>query len=67
LPAWTADFDCESWAQFFLKYVLSHPEVTCVIPATSDPHHLVDNMSAGTGAFPDAKARKRMREFMGSL
>ena len=60
LPAWAADFDCESWAQFFLKWVLAHPAVTCVIPATSRPEHLADNMRAGQGALPDAATRERM-------
>lgn len=60
LPPWAADFDCESWAQFFLKWVLAHPAVTCVIPATSRPEHLTDNMRAGLGALPDAATRERM-------
>jgi diketogulonate reductase-like aldo/keto reductase len=67
LPAWSAEFDCKSWGQFFLKYILGHPAVTCVIPATSKPHHLVDNMMAGIGHLPDAAMRKRMVEFMNSL
>jgi diketogulonate reductase-like aldo/keto reductase len=60
LPSWAADFDCESWAQFFLKWILAHPAVTCVIPATSRPAHLVDNMKAGQGRLPDAATRERM-------
>jgi diketogulonate reductase-like aldo/keto reductase len=60
LPPWAAELDCESWAQFFLKWILAHPAVTCVIPATSRPQHLVDNMRAGTGRLPDAAARERM-------
>ncbi|MBI2206108.1 MAG: aldo/keto reductase [Candidatus Rokubacteria bacterium] len=60
LPAWAADAGCESWAQIFLKWILAHPAVTCVIPATSKPQHLVDNMRAGTGALPDAAMRDRM-------
>lgn len=67
LPDYTAEFDCTSWAQFALKYVLSHPAVTVVIPATSKPEHLVDNMQAGYGALPDEDLRKRMRETMASL
>jgi diketogulonate reductase-like aldo/keto reductase len=67
LPGWAADFGAASWAQFFLKYVIAHPVVTCVIPATSDPVHLVDNMSAGTGRFPDARSRLFMRQHMASL
>jgi diketogulonate reductase-like aldo/keto reductase len=61
LPSWAADFDCASWAQFFLKWILAHPAVTCVIPATSRPEHLEDNMKAGLGALPDAPTRDRMR------
>ena len=61
LPEWVSEFDCESWAQFFLKYVVSHPAVTCVIPRTSNPHHLVDNLMAGFGVMPDATARVRDR------
>jgi aryl-alcohol dehydrogenase-like predicted oxidoreductase len=64
LPAWAAEFDCQSWAQFFLKYILAHPAVTCVIPATSKPKHLVDNMQAGLGRMPDAATRKKMAEFL---
>ena len=60
LPAWTAAFDCESWAQFFLKWILANPAVTCVIPATSRPAHLVDNMKAGQGTLPDTATRERM-------
>jgi diketogulonate reductase-like aldo/keto reductase len=60
LPAWAADFDCESWAQFFLKWILAHPSVTCVIPGTSRTEHLVDNMAAARGRLPDATTRERM-------
>jgi diketogulonate reductase-like aldo/keto reductase len=67
LPPWAAEFDCKSWGQFFLKYILGHPAVTCVIPATSKPQHLVDNMTAGVGRLPDAAMRKRMVEFMDKL
>ena len=67
LPRWTTEFDCASWAQFFLKYILSHPAVTCVIPATSKPKHLVDNMGAGTGRLPDQATRRRMAKFMDEL
>ena len=67
VPAWAAEFDCKSWGQFFLKYILSHPAVTCVIPATSKPHHLVDNMGAGIGRLPDTATRKKMAEYMDNL
>ncbi len=60
VPKWAAEFDCHSWAQFLLKWIVSHPSVTCVIPATNDPKHLEDNMSAGVGRLPDAKTRARM-------
>ena len=60
LPTWAAEFDCESWAQFFLKWILAHPAVTCVIPGTSRPQHLVDNMNAGLGKLPDAATREHM-------
>lgn len=67
LPEWAKEFDCESWAQFSLKYILSNPAVTCAIPATGDPEHLVDNMGGGVGRLPDNGTRRRMREFAASL
>lgn len=60
LPAWAKEFDCATWAQFFLKFILSHPAVTCAIPATSKPKHLLDNMQAGLGKLPDAATREKM-------
>src|SRR5947208_4990847 len=60
LPAWGQEIGCASWAQFFLKWILGHPAVTCAIPATSRVEHLADNMAAGTGPLPDAAARNRM-------
>ena len=60
LPAYAAEFDCTSWAQFFLKYIVSHPAVTCVIPATSRVTHMRDNVEAGFGKLPDPKMRERM-------
>jgi aryl-alcohol dehydrogenase-like predicted oxidoreductase len=60
LPAWAADFGATSWAQVFLKFVLAHPAVTCVIPATGKLRNLVDNLGAGTGALPDAKHRAQI-------
>jgi len=67
LPPWAANFNCHSWAQFSLKYILAHPAVTCVIPATSNPDHLVDNMGAGLGRLPDEATRRHMREYVASL
>ena len=62
LPDWAAEFDCRSWAQFLLKWILGNSAVTCVIPATANVRHLEDNMLAGTGRLPDAKMRQRMVE-----
>ncbi len=67
VPEWAAEFDAGTWGQFFLKYILGHPAVTVVIPATSDPEHLVDNMGAGVGRLPDARARQRMEAFFDQL
>jgi len=67
LPAWAADFDCASWGQFFLKYLLGNPAVTCVIPGTRRADHMKDNAQAGMGRLPDATTRQRMKEFLGSL
>jgi len=67
LPEWAAEFDCASWGQFFLKYIASHPAVTCVIPATSKVHHMQDNMGAGFGRLPDAKMRSRMEDYFAAL
>jgi diketogulonate reductase-like aldo/keto reductase len=67
LPDWAAEFDCKSWAQFFLKFIVSHPAVICAIPATNDPAHLRDNMGACVGRLPDAAMRKRMGEFFETI
>ena len=60
LPAWAAEIDCETWAQVLLKFVISHPAVTCAIPATSNANHLKDNMRGGLGRLPDAELRNRI-------
>jgi len=60
LPPWAAEFDCASWGQFFLKFIGSHPDVTCIIPATTKLKHMVDNMAAGFGRLPDPEIRKKM-------
>ena len=67
LPGWAAEFDCQIWGQFFLKYILANPAVTVVIPATSDPEHLVDNMGSGVGRLPDERTRRRMEEIFDAL
>lgn len=67
LPAWASEFDATSWAQFFLKYVISHPAVTCAIPGTTKLSHLEDNQRGGRGRLPDAAMRKRMEAFWDGL
>ena len=67
LPPLASEIGCDSWAQFFLKWILGHPAVTCVIPATSRVPHLEDNMKAGVGALPDAATRARMTAVLASL
>ena len=67
LPAWAAEFDCASWAQFFIKYILAHPAVTCAIPGTRRVSHLRDNLQAGAGRLPDAATRRRMVEYLEQL
>ncbi|MDO8372859.1 MAG: aldo/keto reductase [Polaromonas sp.] len=67
LPAWAAEIDCTSWAQLALKFIVSHPAVTCAIPATSNPAHLRDNMGAARGRLPDAALRQRMAEHVAGL
>ena len=67
LPGWAAEIGCASWGQVFLKFVVSHPAVTCAIPATSKLRHLRDNMGAGVGSLPDAALRRRMAEHVAAL
>jgi aryl-alcohol dehydrogenase-like predicted oxidoreductase len=64
LPEWAREFDCQSWAQFFLKYVVSHPAVTCAIPGTAQTKYLSDNLGAARGRLPDAAMRTRMAELI---
>jgi diketogulonate reductase-like aldo/keto reductase len=66
LPPWAAELGIGSWAQYFLKWIVSHPAVTCAIPATTNPKHLADNVAAGFGALPDAAARRRMTDYFDS-
>ena len=67
LPGWAGDFDCESWAQLFLKYLLGDPAVTVLIPATNKPDHMADNLQAGSGRLPDAQQREQIRRLWDSL
>jgi len=66
VPDWATEF-AASWGQFFLKFIISHPAVTCVIPATSKPHHMQDNLEAGFGRLPDQATRQRMVDFVAAL
>lgn len=66
LPEWSQEFDCTSWAQFFLKFILSHPAVTCVIPGTSKPNHMADNIAAAFGKLPSDHQREQMIKFITS-
>ncbi len=63
LPEWASEFDCATWAQFSLKYILAHPAVTCVLTETTNPEHMEDNVGAGFGRLPDEAMKGRMREF----
>jgi aryl-alcohol dehydrogenase-like predicted oxidoreductase len=67
LPPWASGFDCASWAQFFLKYIVSHPAVTCCVPGTAKVEYLHDNLGAAQGRLPDAATRRRMEEFIDKL
>lgn len=67
LPAWAADFDAATWAQFFIKFVLGHPAVTVVAPATSQARHMIDNLGGGLGRLPDTGTHRRMAEFVDAL
>jgi diketogulonate reductase-like aldo/keto reductase len=67
LPPWSAELGIESWAQYFLKWIVSHPAVTCAIPGTGKPKHMADNLAAGTGALPDQAARRRMGQYFNAL
>jgi diketogulonate reductase-like aldo/keto reductase len=63
LPAWAEDLGIASWAQYFLKWIVSHPAITCAIPGTGNPKHMKDNLGAGLGPLPDENARRRMAEY----
>lgn len=67
LPPWTREFDCNSWAQFFLKYVIGHPVVTCAIPGTRKAKHVIDNLGAARGRMPDQATRRKMAQFFEAL
>jgi len=67
LPAWAAEFDCRSWAQLSLKFILSHPAVTCVLTETANPRHALDNIGAGFGRMPDQAMRQRIVDLLRNL
>src|SRR6201987_3000268 len=67
LPDWAREFDCTSWGQLFLKYILAERAVTCVIPASGNPDHMKDNLAAGFGSLPDARQREQIRKLWDGL
>ncbi len=67
LPAWVKEYDIQNWAQYFLKYIISNPAVTCAIPATSQPQHMQENIGAAYGLLPDKTTRKKMAEYFDKL
>jgi len=67
LPEWAREFDCQSWPQFFLKYIVSHPAVTCAIPGMARPEYVVDNLGAARGRLPDAATRRKMEQFIDNV
>jgi len=67
VPSWASEFDAETWAQFFIKFAASHPAVTVVTPATSQPRHMIDNLGGGRGRLPDEAMRRRMIELVEAL
>ena len=67
LPEWCKEYDINSWGQYFLKFILSNELVTCVIPGTSKPHHVIDNMMAGYGKLPDKNMRNKMIQYLKNI
>jgi len=67
LPPWAAELGCANWAQYFLKWIVGHPAITCTIPGTGKPEHMADNVGAGFGVLPDSRARTKMAEYFDSL
>jgi aryl-alcohol dehydrogenase-like predicted oxidoreductase len=67
LPEWASEFDCASWAQFFLKYIVSHPAITCAVPGMAKAEYVTDNVGAARGRLPDAAMRRRMEQFIDAI
>ncbi|MEA2659046.1 MAG: hypothetical protein QOF64_1642 [Candidatus Binatota bacterium] len=67
LPEWASEFDCQTWAQFFLKYIVSHPTITCAVPGMAQAKYVVDNLGAARGRLPDAATRRKMEQFIDNV
>jgi aryl-alcohol dehydrogenase-like predicted oxidoreductase len=67
LPDWSNEIDCQSWAQFFLKYIVSHPAITCAVPGMARPEYVADNLGAARGRLPDAAVRRRMEQLIDNV
>ncbi|HMF50159.1 MAG TPA: aldo/keto reductase [Candidatus Saccharimonadales bacterium] len=67
LPEWASEFDCQTWAQFFLKYIVSHPAITCAVPGMAQAKYVVDNLGAARGRLPDAATRRKMEQFIDNV
>jgi aryl-alcohol dehydrogenase-like predicted oxidoreductase len=67
LPEWVSEFDCQTWAQFFLKYIVSHPAITCAVPGMAQAKYVVDNLGAARGRLPDAAGRRKMEQFIDNI
>jgi aryl-alcohol dehydrogenase-like predicted oxidoreductase len=67
LPDWASEFDCQSWAQFFLKYIVSHPAITCAVPGMAQSKYVIDNLGAARGRLPDAATRRKMEQFIDTV
>jgi aryl-alcohol dehydrogenase-like predicted oxidoreductase len=67
VPDWAKEFDAPTWGQFFLKYLLAHEAVNCVLPGTDKPEYMTDNLNAARTRLPDPAMRKRMAEFIGNV
>jgi aryl-alcohol dehydrogenase-like predicted oxidoreductase len=67
LPEWASEFDCQSWPQFFLKYIVSHPAITCAVPGMARTEYVVDNLGAARGRLPDGATRRKMEQFIDNV
>jgi aryl-alcohol dehydrogenase-like predicted oxidoreductase len=67
LPEWASEFNCQTWAQFFLKYIVSHPAITCAVPGMAQAKYVVDNLGAARGRLPDAATRRKMEQFIDNV